>query len=159
MSAGTDTAKELTDRMYRYAELFDTGQFDAFAAQFEHGVWHKAEPGADGVRRYLDEHVLTYDGSPRTKHVTTNVVVDVDEEAGTATASAYVTVFQALPDFPLQPIFSGRYRDRFERVGRDWRWVERRVLGDLYGDVSHHVRHPSPASSSTPSSDVGDGAD
>jgi 3-phenylpropionate/cinnamic acid dioxygenase small subunit len=150
-SSDADTVQHLTNRIHRYAELFDTGQFDDFAAQFEHGVWHKAEPGADGVRKYIDEHVLTYDGSPRTKHVTTNLVLEVDEDAGAATAEAYVTVFQALPDFPLQPIFSGRYRDRFERVGDEWRWAERRVLGDLYGDVSHHVRRTNPT--------TGDGAD
>ena len=154
-ATGSDTVQLLTNRIYRYAELFDTGEFDAFAAQFEHGVWHKAEPGAEGVRKYIDEHVLTYDGSPRTKHVTTNLVLEVDEVAGTATGEAYVTVFQALPDFPLQAIFSGRYRDRFERVDDDWRWTERRVLGDLYGDVSHHVRRTNP----DPSSDVGDRAD
>ena len=62
-----------------------------------------------------------------TKHVTTNVVVDVDEDAGTATASAYVTIFQALPDFPLQPIFSGRYQDRLTRTDGGWHWTERRV--------------------------------
>jgi hypothetical protein len=144
----TDIARHLTNRIHRYAELFDTGQFDAFAAQFEHGVWHRAEPGADGVRAYLSDNVITYDGSPRTKHVTTNLVLDVDEEAGIATAGSYVTVFQALPDFPLQPIFCGRYQDRFERVDGNWRWVERRVLGDLYGDVSHHVRRRSPEASS-----------
>ncbi len=155
IATGSDTVQHLTNRIYRYAELFDTGEFDAFAAQFEHGVWHKAEPGAAGVRKYIDEHVLTYDGSPRTKHVTTNLILEVDEAAGTATAEAYVTVFQALPDFPLQAIFSGRYRDRFERVDDDWRWTERRVLGDLYGDVSRHVRRTNP----DPSSDVGDGAD
>lgn len=135
-----DSVQLLTAKIYAYAELFDTGQFDGFAAQFEHGAWHKAEPGAEGVRRYLDEHVITYDGSPRTKHVTTNLVIDVDEAAGVATASSYVTVLQAAPDLPLQPIFAGRYRDRFERVDGDWRWLERRVIGDLYGDVSHHVR-------------------
>jgi 3-phenylpropionate/cinnamic acid dioxygenase small subunit len=154
-TSSTDTVQHLTNRIFRYAELFDTGRFDEFAAQFEHGVWHKADPGADGVREYVEEHVLTYDGSPRTKHVTTNLVLDVDEEAGTATAGAYVTVFQALPDFPLQPIFSGRYRDRFERVDGDWRWVERRVLGDLYGDTSRHVRRTNPS----PSDAVDDGAD
>jgi hypothetical protein len=54
--------------------------------------------------------------------VTTNVVVDVDESAGTAEATAYVTIFQALPDFPLQPIFSGRYQDRFTRIDGSWWW-------------------------------------
>ena len=26
-----------------------------------------------------------------------------------------------------------------------WHWTERRVLGDLYGDISRHVRTPGPA--------------
>jgi 3-phenylpropionate/cinnamic acid dioxygenase small subunit len=137
-----DSAGQITALVYRYCELFDTGQFDEFAAQFEHGQWHRADPGAAAARRWIDEYVHLYDdGLPRTKHLTTNLTVEVDEGGGTATARSYITVLQALPDFPLQPIFAGRYRDRFARVDGRWRWTRREVIGDLYGDVSHHVRH------------------
>jgi len=137
----TDSVKTLSDMIYRYAELFDTGEFDAFAAQFEHGQWHKAEPGTAGTRQWIEDHVRVHDGLPRTKHVITNLIVDVDEQAGTATSRSYVTVWQAVPpDFPLQAVFSGRYRDRFERVDGGWRWLERGVLADFYGDTSRHVR-------------------
>jgi len=44
------------------------------------------------------------DGTPRTRHVTTNVVIEADEEAGTAVLRAYFTVLQALPGLALQPI-------------------------------------------------------
>jgi len=135
-----DSAGQITALVYRYCELFDTGRFDEFAAQFEHGQWHKAGLGAAAARRWIDDHVHVHDELPRTKHVTTNLTVDVDEDAGTATARSYVTVLQALPDFPLQPIFAGRYRDRFTLVDGCWRWTRREVIGDLYGDVSHHVR-------------------
>lgn len=138
---GQDQYRQISDLMFRYAELFDTGRFDEFAALFEHGQWHKAGPGAAATRRWIEDNVRLYDGLPRTKHVTTNVVADVDEDAGTATASAYVTIFQALPDFPLQPIFCGRYQDRLTRINGEWRWTERRVLNDLYGDISRHVRY------------------
>jgi 3-phenylpropionate/cinnamic acid dioxygenase small subunit len=137
----SDAVQQISDLMFRYAELFDTGRFDEFAALFEHGQWHRAGPGAAAARQWIDDNVQLYDGQPRTKHVTTNVVVAVDEDAGTAIASAYVTVFQALPDFPLQPIFSGRYSDRLARIDGEWRWTERRVLNDLYGDISRHVRY------------------
>lgn len=136
-----DSVGQITALVYDYCELFDTGRFDEFAAQFEHGQWHRAEPGAAAARRWIDEHVHTHDGLPRTKHLTTNLTVEVDEAAGTATARSYITVLQALPDFPLQPIFAGRYRDRFARVDGRWRWTRREVIGDLYGDVSRHVRH------------------
>ncbi|MGH3203578.1 MAG: nuclear transport factor 2 family protein [Streptosporangiaceae bacterium] len=136
-----DAVAEITALVNRYCELFDTGQFEEFAAQFEHGQWHRAGPGAAAARRWIDDHVHLYDGLPRTRHLTTNLTVEADQEAGTAVARSYITVLQALPGFPLQPIFAGRYRDRFARVDGRWRWTRREVIGDLYGDVSHHVRH------------------
>ena len=142
----SDAVKAISDMMFRYAELFDTGQFDEFAALFEHGRWHKAEPGAAAARAWIEDNVQLYDGQTRTKHVTTNVVVDVDEGDGTARATAYVTIFQALPDFPLQPIFAGRYQDELRRIDGRWWWTNRAVVGDLYGDISHHVRYGPPAS-------------
>lgn len=39
-------------------------------------------------------------------------------------------------------VASGRYRDRFECCDGQWRFAERRVLVDLAGDVSRHLRHP-----------------
>jgi 3-phenylpropionate/cinnamic acid dioxygenase small subunit len=80
------------------------------------------------------------DGTPRTKHVTTNLAIEVDEEGGTARSRSYFTALQALPDLALQPIVSGRYHDCFERHNGQWRFVERRVRTDLVGDVSRHLR-------------------
>ncbi|MGW0632590.1 nuclear transport factor 2 family protein [Streptomyces sp. NPDC002758] len=59
---------------------------------------------------------------------------------GTAVSRSYVTVLQALPDLPLQPIAGGRYHDRFEWRDGQWRFVERRVRINLVGDVSRHLR-------------------
>jgi hypothetical protein len=53
-----------------------------------------------------------------------------------------VTVFQATEDLPLQPIFSGRYRDAFQRVEGEWRFAERRIITDFAGDMSRHVLTP-----------------
>jgi SnoaL-like domain len=74
-----DSASQITALVHRYCELFDTGQFDEFAAQFEHGQWHRADPGAAAARRWIDDHVHLHDGLPRTKHLTTNLIVEVDE--------------------------------------------------------------------------------
>jgi hypothetical protein len=139
-TSAADSRQTIIAMIHRYCELFDTGDFDGFAAQFAHGQWHRAEPGAAATRQWIADHVLTYDGRPGTQHLTTNVIVDVDEDAGTATASSYITVMQGLPDFPMQPIFGGRYKDTFERVDGEWVWRQRTVLGDVYGDTSRHVR-------------------
>ena len=98
--------------------------------------------GRDAIEKMLRDSLIVYDdGTPRTKHVTTNVSIEVDEEAGTAVSRCYFTALQALPDLALQPIVSGRYQDRFERRDGRWRFVERRVRTDLVGDVSRHLRH------------------
>ncbi|MEU4670204.1 nuclear transport factor 2 family protein [Amycolatopsis sp. NPDC023774] len=80
------------------------------------------------------------DGTPRTRHLTSNVRGHVDEAAGTATAHSYWTALQAAPGLPLQPIASGHYDDRFERSDGVWHFVERRPRVAPAGDLSHHFK-------------------
>jgi hypothetical protein len=68
------------------------------------------------------------------------LILEVDEEAGTAAARSYFSVLQQVGDGPLQAIVAGRYHDRFERVDGAWRFSERRIFVDLTGDLSHHLR-------------------
>jgi|SRR5580704_879746 3-phenylpropionate/cinnamic acid dioxygenase small subunit len=127
-----------------YAELVDDGDFAAVGllladAAFSGGAGSVSGRGA--IEKMLRDNVIVYDdGTPRTKHVTTNLAIEVDERAGTASSRSYFTALQVLPDLPLQPIVSGRYYDRFERRNGQWRFVERRVQTDLVGDVSRHLR-------------------
>ncbi len=135
----------ITHLIVRYAELVDTGDFAGVGALFEHAVFvgsgAPVEGRGGGVERMLRDSVIRYDdGTPRTHHATTNIAVEVDEEAGTAAARSYVTVFQALPDFPLQPVAAGRYHDRFARHDGQWRFTERRVHIHLVGNTTHHLR-------------------
>jgi len=77
-------------------------------------------------KMFQDTLIVYADGTPRTRHIVTNVVIEVDEQAGTAVSRSYFTALQALPDLALQPIASGRYHDRFERHDGHWRFAERR---------------------------------
>jgi 3-phenylpropionate/cinnamic acid dioxygenase small subunit len=127
-----------------YAELVDDGDFAGVGilladATFTGGSGSVS--GGDAIEKMLRDNVIIYeDGTPRTKHVTTNVAIEVDEEAGTAVSRSYFTALQALGDLALQPIVSGRYHDRFERRDGRWRFVQRHVRTDLLGDVSRHLR-------------------
>ena len=127
-----------------YAELVDDGDFAGVGHLLADATFIARNvpiTGRDAIEAMLRDSVVLYeDGTPRTKHLVTNIIVEVDEEAGTAGARSYVTALQALPDLPLQPIVSGRYHDRFERRDGRWRFVERRVHIDLVGDVSCHLR-------------------
>lgn len=132
----------------RYAELVDDGDFAGLGALLADAAFTgSGEPvsGRDAIEKMFRDTLIVYaDGTPRTQHVTTNVAVEVDEQAGTAVSRSYVTVLQALPDLPLQPIAGGRYHDRFERRDGQWRFVERRVRINLVGDVSRHLRQAAP---------------
>ena len=127
-----------------YAGLVDDGDFAGLGilladATFTGGGGPVS--GAGAIEQMFRDTLIVYeDGTPRTRHLITNVAIDVDEDAGTAVSRSYFTALQALPDLPLQPIASGRYYDRFERRNGQWRFVERRVSVDLTGDISHHLR-------------------
>lgn len=134
----------ITRLIARYGELIDAGDFAGVGALFAHAAFisggHSIR-GSGDVEEMLRRTVIRYDdGTPRTQHVTTDVVVEFDEQANTATARSAITVFQALPGFALQPIAAGRYRDRFECHDGAWRFAERRVDIHLTGDLSHHLR-------------------
>lgn len=134
-----------------YAELVDDGDFAGLGALLADATFTGSGTpvsGAGAIEKMFRTMLITYDdGTPRTKHVTTNIAIELDEEAGTAVSRAYFTVLQAVPGLPLQVIVSGRYRDRFAFSGGQWRFAERQVRIDLVGDVSHHLRHPRSLSS------------
>ncbi len=139
-----DSRQAILRLMNEYCYAVDAGDFEAFANLFEHGVFHViGDPAGplDGREAVLGllQNVTLYDGKPLTKHVLSNVQIDVDEQNGEATAQSYITVFQAVPpDFPLQPIFIGHYRDKFEYTGSQWRFKNRSISPDMIGDISHH---------------------
>lgn len=141
----SDSQREIENLLYTYAERIDLGDFEGVADLFEHAaITSPGAPRGPGGRDaalaiYQKSTRLYEDGTPRTKHVTTNAIIEVDEANDTATSRAYFTVFQCLEDFPLQAIISGRYHDQFERVDSRWRFAERMMLPELLGDLSRHL--------------------
>jgi len=138
------SAEAIVKLVYTYAERIDAGDYEGVAQLFAHA--DISVEGTDEVRRGVNEVRSMYegwtrrydDGTPRTKHVTTNLVIDVDEDAGTATCRSYFTVFQQTDVLPLQPIIAGRYHDRFARDAGGWYFTEREIIVDLTGDLSRH---------------------
>ncbi len=140
---------EISDLICAYAERMDAGDFAGVGALFEHASYGAAGApplrGASAVGKILGELVILYeDGTPRTKHVTTNLMIALGPNEDTASARSYFSVLQGVPGAPLQTIVSGRYHDRFERTPAGWRFSERRVFMDLVGDLSRHLRSRDP---------------
>ena len=103
------------------------------------------EDGAKGIvgaavgEFYKSVNRVHSDGTLRTRHLTTNVRIDIDEDADSATARSYFVVLQATDKLPFQPIVGGRYEDRFERVDGKWRFADRMMLVDQVGNVEEHL--------------------
>ena len=140
----TPSETEIRALLNAYCERLDAADFDGVADLFRNGVFRSPRgtnlEGADAVRSQYDAVIRYDDGTPRTKHVLGTVVVEVDDDVGTAAARCAFTVFQAADGAPLQPVLSGRYHDRFERVDGAWCWRERFVYPDLEGDLGRHMR-------------------
>jgi hypothetical protein len=144
----SDARAAIADLIHVYAERMDAGDLPSVAALFANATYGRAGgPQRRGAAEVLAalRVVRLHDGSPRTKHVTTNLVVEVDEGAGTARARSYFTVFQATSRLPLQPILAGRYEDGFRRSAGTWRFHARVIHLDLVGELGEHLAPGSPS--------------
>ena len=145
----SDSATEITNLIYTYAQLLDGGDLDGVARLFEHGRICGVEDGppetvfagSARVRAMYEMATRIHeDGTPKTKHNTTNVQLYIDEAAGTAQSTSYYCVTQATDDLQLQVIVTGHYKDTFHRVDGAWCFDSRTMFVDQVGDVSRHLK-------------------
>ncbi|WP_044873010.1 nuclear transport factor 2 family protein [Pseudomonas sp. LFM046] len=141
----SNSETEIANLLYRYAELLDGGNLQGVAELFRHAQI-KLQPGdervgADELLCIFREQVKLYPcGTPRTKHLVTNPIIEVDEASHRATARSYYTVLQGTDNLPLQPIATGRYHDAFERIDGVWRFSFRDYsMLDMVGNLSGHL--------------------
>jgi 3-phenylpropionate/cinnamic acid dioxygenase small subunit len=139
------SAVQISNLLYRYAECLDSGQLVEAAELFRHARIKVQSQGDfldhTALLGIWQQRIKLYAcGTPRTKHVISNPIIDIDEAAGTATIRSYYTVLQGTDDLPLQPVAAGRYHDEFERIGDVWRFSFRdyshlEMIGDLTGHL------------------------
>lgn len=139
------SAIQISNLLYRYAECLDSGQLVEASELFRHArikVQSQGEPiDHTALLGIWQKRVKLYPcGTPRTKHVISNPIIEIDEAAGAATIRSYYTVLQATDDLRLQPIAAGRYLDEFECVDGVWRFSFRdysklEMIGNLQGHL------------------------
>ena len=132
--------------VYSYPKRLDSGDLTGVRELFAHAtVYFENDPqpvvadAADITRRFSD-FLRLYNGSPRTRHMICNLIVE-PVSASEAAATSTVFVLQDAPGVPLQPIITGDDRDRFEKVGGGWRFAERWITNDLFGNLSAHGKY------------------
>ncbi len=136
---------EIMSLLNQYSHRVDSGDIDGFAALFEKGEWYMegSKPNR-GFKEVFDnvisKAIIYEDGTPRTRHVNTNIELSIDEKGGTAKGQRYVTVLQQTDSLPLQPIFSGHYHDEFVKENGSWRFSKTVVHQPFVGDMSQHLK-------------------
>jgi 3-phenylpropionate/cinnamic acid dioxygenase small subunit len=139
----SDSYKAIWKLIHSYADAIDRGDFDQMKDLFANGTWRRYEdPGMSGAEfaDNLHSEIIVYDdGTPRTRHLITNVDIDVDEETGTARAQSYATVLQGMTEGELVFVSSIVYQDRFVLADGQWRFAERWLHRGLIGDMSRHA--------------------
>lgn len=169
MGIGTwESHAAITRLLHRYHQCFNQGRWDELGALFEratyqtiypwdaagHGVQSGAEEVADNFRRMVKLH----DGLPRMQYSLSNLVLDVDEDAGTATGASQYVGLSGGPatwgprspglaprgeDARIEIVCAGRYEDTFARTagpGGEWHFTSRRIHADFTGDRSSHLQ-------------------
>jgi hypothetical protein len=144
MSERSGSDETILGLIMSYGELQDAADFETLADLFTHGAFIvegvAAHRGRDAVLASKSHHDRVYDdGTLRTKHIVSNIDLQIDEAAGRARATSYFTVYQATPALPLQCLIAGRYHDTFHRIDGRWWFDERLVLPDLVGNLSGHI--------------------
>jgi len=130
---------QITELLYRYAELVDAGDFDGVGQLLGRGDF-MGVAGAEGIAalfasttRRFPEH----GNRPRTRHLVLNPIIDINGER--AQARSTFVVIQNTETIALQPIVAGRYADTFALDDTGWHFTERRVDVEMIGDVSEHL--------------------
>jgi hypothetical protein len=141
--AELDDIAQIHNLLAHYCSLYDSGELDADADSFVHGMAETEYSQAHGlqeVRNFINSVSQFHEGKPQSAHINTNIYIELDESRTSAVSSSYLIKFQALSDFPLQPIFIGQYNDKLAKVDGKWVFTERRCKPLLCGNLSRFLR-------------------
>lgn len=138
---------QISNLLFEYTHRFDSGDFASAAELFKHAEIITGKNGetinSNQLLGIWQSMVMTCEktGSPQTKHICSNAIIEIDEQNNTASAKSYYVVYQQTETLPLQAIAAGRYHDKFECIDNLWHFCERdyRML-EMTGDTSQHLR-------------------
>ena len=144
----------IEDIIFKYAEAIDGGTLESLGLLFSRAELKNADGqvvvGDDIVQHYADR-VIMYDAkgneasyqpgvtTPRTRHVTTNLIYEFNNAVDRADVRSCFTAYQTI-DRANEIVAGGRYVDVFEKDLQGWHIVSREILLDNWGDTSRLMR-------------------
>ncbi len=136
--------QQILNLIAQYAHYVDQGAFDKVGELFAEGTLlspGQELKGKESVANQLKQNLQIFaDGTPRTAHLNTNTVLNIEEEKDEATAvsTSYLTILpeEGEKGFSFQSIAVGRYDDTFIRKNGQWHFSVRKVTISLVSTPS-----------------------
>ncbi len=131
--------QKIANLISHYSRIYDDGDFEGYARLFEHGEITGPVGDFRTIEEIADYHrssiVVGEDGRPNMIHAISNLIIEVEEGADTASAECVVTVLTAAENVPLQIGFVGYYIDTFHKIDGKWWFKTRHCEPRFYGDM------------------------
>lgn len=138
--------REIEQLIFRMGYHLEAGEFDAVGELLQHATFgadrigRRAFRGRDEIRdQYRRTNIVYPEGGRRTKEIYTNILVEIDLDAGRARSTTSFTVAQQIPGGRFELLVAGRYEDEWERVDGAWRWSDRYIVAQYHNDLSRHM--------------------
>lgn len=122
--------QKIADVLTRYSRGIDRCDIATLSAVFWPDAVADYGSGRQNAHDWARATVAALKGMHRTQHAISNLLIDVDGEA--ARAETYCQAYHEFdgPAGRTEMVVGGRYLDRLERRGREWRIAERTYVMD-----------------------------
>lgn len=132
---------QITNLIHRYAELVDAGDVDGLMDLFAYAEIRRRDGVVRGeaIRSNFGRLPIGKNPGVTFRHVTTNLILDIDEDAGIGSARCYATVLKCTAGDRIEAIVSNRYHDDFTCTDGVWRFAVRRYLDTVTTASTAHV--------------------
>jgi hypothetical protein len=140
--------REIEQKIYRMGYALEDGDFAEVGRLLRHATFgadrigRAVFRGEDEIRGQYERTNRTYPGHGRaTREMYTNVLIDIDLDAGEARSTTAYTVAQQVPDAdqPFALLVAGRYEDRWARIDGEWQWADRYIVVQFKNDLNAHM--------------------
>ncbi len=141
--------REIEQKIYRMGYALEEGDFERVGELLRHATFgadrigRRVFRGPEAIRDQYARTNITYPGHGRaTREIYTNVLIDVDLDAGTARSKTTYTVAQQTPDgaSPFALLVAGRYEDEWGWIDGEWHWTDRYVVVQFRNDLDRHMK-------------------
>ena len=143
-----DAHRAIEQKIYRMGYALEDGDFERVGELLQHStlgadmIGRRVFTGRDEIRGQYERTNIVYPGKGRaTREMYTNVVIDIDLDAGTASSTTMYTVAQQIPDSgePFAMLVAGRYEDEWAIIDGEWHWTDRYVVVQFKNDLNRHM--------------------